>query len=87
MNGLRIALTPQAMAGVDLVALLPLSARDPIEVSDDEDPALRSAMDEALLELVDDPDLIGGATVVELGGDPAARLAALEDAVASFRVE
>lgn len=79
------ALTALAMAHVDLLVLLPLSSRDRIEVPDDEDPELRDAMNDALLDLVDDPDLVGDVAVVEITGDPAGRLAQLEAARVSFR--
>jgi hypothetical protein len=68
----------EAMAKVDLLVLLPLDGRNPIHVPDDEDPELRLAMNEALLELAEDEDLTGGATVVELNGTPPERLARLE---------
>ncbi|GAA2453558.1 AAA family ATPase [Agromyces soli] len=72
------ALTGAAMQEVDLLVVLPLEHRDPIEVGEDEDPELREAMDDALLELVDDPDLVAPPTrVVELSGDREARLRAL----------
>ncbi len=73
--------TTDAMGHVDLLVLLPLSRRDGIEVSADEDPELRRAMDAALLELADDPDLTGNATVVEIAGDRASRLRQLEQLV------
>ena len=38
-------------------------------------------MDAALLELADDPDLTGNATVVEITGDRASRLRQLEQLV------
>ena len=47
------------MAHVDLLVVLPLDARDGIRVPDDEDPALREAMDEHLVELCEDGDLVG----------------------------
>lgn len=75
------ALTATAMTHVDLLVVLPLSHREGIEVPDDEDPELRDAMNEALLELVDDPDLTGTALVVEITGEPSARLAQLEASV------
>ena len=81
-----IPLTAQAMAGVDLLVLLPLARDDRIGVGADEDLELREAMDAALLELADDPDLTGGATVVEIAGDPAQRLQRLEDAIAALPV-
>ena len=79
-----IPLTAQAMAGVDLLVLLPLTHDDRIEVGADEDPELRDAMDASLLELADDPDLTGGATVVEITGTPARRLQRLEDSIADL---
>lgn len=62
----------QAMAGVDVVLLL-----DPDDVPepDDEDPDLRRAMHRALVDLLDDPDLVGAAVVVDVAGDRGARLA------------
>lgn len=78
-----VELTTAAMAHVDLLVVLPLG--DDIRVPADEDPALRGAMDDALLELSEDPDLTGSARVIEVTGDPAARLAALESALAETR--
>jgi len=74
------AITTAAMQHVDLLVVLPLSSRDRIEVPDDEDPELREAMNDILLELVDDSDMVGDAVVVEIAGDPASRLAQLEAA-------
>jgi len=66
---------------VDVLAVLPLTANDPIAVGADEQPELRLAMNDLLLELIDDPDVVGDRVrVVEITGDPAARLAALEEA-------
>lgn len=77
------ALTRDALRHVDLLVVLPLSAADAIEVGDDEHLDLRDAMDEELLDLVDDPDIVGaGTTVVEITGDREQRLAALERLVA-----
>lgn len=61
-----------AMAGVDVVLLL-----DPADVPtpDDEDPALRAAVHGALVGLLDDPDLVRDALVVDVAGDPRSRLA------------
>lgn len=72
-----VELSREAMARVDVLAVVPLSANDPIHVPDDEDPELREAMDVALLELVEDDDLIAAATVVELSGTREERLAQL----------
>ncbi|GAA4479594.1 AAA family ATPase [Microbacterium panaciterrae] len=75
-------LAARAMAGVDLIVLLGGDQR--IAVPDDEDPELREAMAASLLELADDEDLTGAASVIELHGDPAQRLAGLEAAVAAL---
>lgn len=76
--------TAEAMAHVDLLVLLPLTASDRIRVPEDEDPELREAMNEALLELADDPDLVGDAEVIEVFGDPANRVAQVEAVMARF---
>lgn len=76
--------TAEAMARVDLLVLLPLTESDRILVPDDEDPELREAMNEALLELADDPDLVGDAEVLEVVGDPASRVAQVQAAMARF---
>ncbi|WP_157001924.1 hypothetical protein [Agromyces laixinhei] len=74
--------TAEAMRHVDLLVVLPLHHRDALRVADDDDLELRAAMDEELLELVDDPDLVGERTrVIEVSGGRAARLAALERAL------
>jgi hypothetical protein len=68
-----------ALARVDVLAVLPVTASDPIHVGADEQLELRLAMNDLLLELVDDPDVVGErVTVAEITGDPATRLAALE---------
>lgn len=73
--------TARAMAQADLLVLLPLTPADDISVPADEDPELREAMDAALREFADDPDLTGAARVVEIVGPPDRRLRLLEDAV------
>lgn len=70
-----------AMVGVDLLVLLPLTENDKIELSEDEDLELREAMNLALLELADDPGLVGEARVLELAGSRKHRLAQLERAI------
>jgi hypothetical protein len=60
----------EAMKKVDLVVLVTLNSVDRIDVPEDEDPDLRSAMNKALLELADDEDLTGGAEVIEVAGAP-----------------
>jgi len=77
-----VDLTVAAMAHVDLLVLLPLGGD--IRVPEDEDPELREAMDDALLELSDDPDLLGGTRVIEVTGDPNSRLAQVESAIADL---
>jgi hypothetical protein len=75
-------LTARALRRVDLLVLLPLNARDRIWIGDDEDPDLREATDAALLDLIDDPDLIPGtARILEITGDRATRLSTLEAVV------
>jgi hypothetical protein len=76
------ALTASTLHHVDLLVVLPLTAGGGIRVGADEDLELREAMDAALLELVDDADLILAQTrVVEITGDREARLVALESAI------
>lgn len=77
-----IATTAAAMAHVDLLVVLPLGGG--ITAGADEDLELRDAMNDALLDLVDDPDVVGmRARVVEIAGAPHERLAALEALVPS----
>ena len=72
-------LAEAAMHRVDLVVVLPLDGT--IDVPSDEDPSLRQAMDDVLLELLDEPDLIGSARVVEIVGEPDERLDAVVAAI------
>ncbi|MGP3536009.1 AAA family ATPase [Microbacterium sp. RD1] len=77
------ALTTAALTTVDVLILLPLAPSDAIDVGDDEHPELRAAMNDVLLELADDPSLVGDhLTIAEITGRPAARLAALEAVLA-----
>lgn len=77
-----MAHTAEALRTVDLLVVLPLTARDPIHVGADEHPRLRAAMNDVLLELVDDPDLIDdNLTVAELTGTPLERVIKLETLV------
>lgn len=74
-------LAESSMAHIDLIAVVPLDARHPIDVPDDEDPELREAMADALLEALDDLDRDGLApSIVTLTGSPGERLALLEKA-------
>lgn len=61
-QGLAIAAT--AMTRVDRMIVLPLSSASGFTIPDDEDLDLREAMDAALLDLVEDPDLVGDAEIV-----------------------
>jgi len=77
-----VARTAAALRTVDLLVVLPLAAGDGIEVGDEEDPELRDAMNDALLDLLDDTELIGtNPTIIEITGPPEVRLALLERAV------
>jgi len=72
-------LTRAALSHVDLLVVLPLTPMDAIDAGADEFPELRDAMDEVLLDLIDDADVVGRrTTVVEITGDRDRRLAALE---------
>lgn len=78
-----VALTREAMQQVDLLVVLPLTPTDPIVVGTDEHPALRDAMNDALLDLLGDPDIVGeDLEIVEITGDRDRRLAALEALIA-----
>ena len=71
--------TVDALRATDLLVVLPLTASDPIHAGADEHLELRDAMNDVLLDLLDDPDVVGPQVMVaELTGSPAARLAALE---------
>ena len=61
-----------AMSSVDVVLLL-----EPADVSEpeDEDPSLRRTVHAVLLDLLDDPDLVGAAQVIDVAGGRASRLA------------
>lgn len=75
--------TAQAMAQVDLLVVLPLNEVDRIHIPEDEDLELREAKNFALLELVDDTDLVGDTQVIEIAGDSDQRLKKLTDTIAS----
>lgn len=79
------AVTREALAHVDLLVVLPLTSEDEVFPDPDEHLALREAMNDALLELADDPDVVGENTqVVEITGDRDNRLVTLEAAVADL---
>ncbi|GAA5203357.1 hypothetical protein [Microbacterium jejuense] len=73
-----MALTAEALRTVDLLVVLPLDERHPLVHDFDEHAELRDAMNGVLLDLIEDPDLVGELRVIELAGDRAARLAVLE---------
>jgi hypothetical protein len=75
--------TAEALSAVDLLVVLPLTSAEAIHVPIDEHLALREATNDVLLELVDDPDIVGQTRVVELTGSPAQRLQTLEAVLAS----
>lgn len=78
-------LVAEGMAHIDLLVVLPLS--DGIDVPEEEDAALREAMNERLLDLItaDDYALFGSGSprVVEIQGSRDRRLRLLEQAVNS----
>jgi hypothetical protein len=77
-----LALSASAMQNVDLLVLLPLNSADHIWVHPEESLELRAAMNDTLLELSDDPDLLGSqARMVEIVGDRQTRLSTLEASV------
>ena len=79
------SITIEAMSYVDLLIVLPLTADDPCEPGVEEDRELRSAMNDALLDLVGDPELISDrTTVVEIFGDPGQRSSSLQSLVTEW---
>jgi len=80
------ALATEALHRVDLLVVLPLGGDEQLVHDFDEHPELREAMNDALLDLLDDPDLIGEhLEVVELAGGRGERLAALESLTGTRR--
>ena len=78
--------TAAAMQHVDLLVVLPLTAGDPLAPPPEEDRVLRAAMNDALLDLIDDAEYLSARTaVVEIVGDPDQRRASLEAAVEDWR--
>lgn len=76
-------MTASALRAVDLLVILPLAEGDGIRPGEDEDLELREATDAALLDLVDEVELVPRTTrVVEITGDRAARAVALLAAMA-----
>ncbi|WP_040165403.1 DEAD/DEAH box helicase family protein [Microbacterium gorillae] len=78
-------LTGRALQTVDVLVVLPLVPADAISAPADEEPALRVSMNDVLLDLLDDPDLVGDdLRVLELSGSPATRLASLERSLSAW---
>jgi hypothetical protein len=72
-------ITREALQHVDLLVVLPLTSKNEIAAHTDEHLVLRDAMNDALLDLIDDPDVVGEQPeVIEITGDRCHRLAALE---------
>lgn len=79
-----VELARLGMEHVDLLIVLPLNDADGIEAPESEDPELRDAMNDRLLDLIatNDYDLLGTSLrVVEVQGGRKQRLAALERAM------
>lgn len=78
-------LAAEGMAHLDLVAVLPLNARDGIDAPESEDLELREAMNDRLLDLIatDEYALLAGGRprVIEVQGSPRERLGMLEQAI------
>lgn len=73
------AIATEALSRVDLLVVLPLDGANPIEVDDDEHRQLRRAMNDILMDLLDDPDLLGDSPrVTEIVGGRRERLSVLE---------
>ncbi len=82
-----VKLAASGLEQIDLLAVLPLNDADGIDAPEEEDLALRDAMNERLLEIITtDPfDFFSGGDprIIEVDGPPAARLAALERAISA----
>lgn len=80
--GEALALAADGLAHLDALVVLPLNEGDAMEVPEDEDPELREAMNDRLIELVEGgafgPLARGPLRVAELQGTQHRRLAGLE---------
>jgi len=76
-----LELVATGMRHVDLLVVLPLNDTDRIDVPESEDPALREAMNDQLLEIIGGYEL--GCAIIEIAGPRDVRLAVLERAVAT----
>jgi hypothetical protein len=85
-------LAAEGMRHLDLLVILPLNDRDGIAVPESEDPELREAMNDRLLDLINDDEYAlfasGSPRVIEVQGTRSQRLQLLEQAIpgASRRV-
>ena len=78
------AISVAALDHLDLLVVLPLNSADKIWISEEENSALRDAMNDSLLELTDNTDFVGEHLhVVEIVGNRRRRLALLEAAIAT----
>ncbi|WP_243075406.1 AAA family ATPase [Microbacterium sp. SS28] len=75
-------ITAEALRHVDLLVVLPLTTSERFWVDADEDLELRDTMNDILLDLIEDPDLIGThAEVVEIAGTRSERSSLLDSLV------
>jgi predicted ATPase len=78
-------LTSRALRTAQLLVVLPLDDRHRLVHDFDEHSELRQAMNAVLLDLIDDPDIVGELNIVELAGDRTERLTALESLAGSVQ--
>lgn len=82
-----VELAASGLEQLDLLVVLPLNDADGIDAPEEEDLALREAMNDRLLEIIttDQFDLFSGGhpRVIEVHGSRGARLAAVERAIAA----
>ncbi len=87
--GSAAELAAPGMANVDLLVVLPLNERDGIAAPESEDLALREAMNDRLLDLIDADEYAlfgsGSPRVVEIQGNRDRRLRLLEQALIALR--
>lgn len=78
-----IELAARGMEHLDLLVVLPLNDADGIDAPESEDPELREAMNDQLLDIIttDEFDLLGGLRVVEVQGSRRQRLALLKGTI------
>jgi hypothetical protein len=80
-----VQLAATGMEHLDLLVILPLNDADGIDAPESEEPELREAMNDRLLEIIttDEFDLLGGngLRIIEVHGTRRQRLAALEGAI------